>query len=58
MARRQVPDADDRVHGRGDDPATVVGDAEVVDLADGAPEFADEFARLDVDDADGEVVAA
>ena len=37
----EVPHADDGVHGCGDDPAPVGGEAEVADLADAAPELAD-----------------
>ncbi|KAL8955179.1 MAG: hypothetical protein Q9193_006869, partial [Seirophora villosa] len=58
MAGRQVPDADDRVHGRGDDPAAVAREAEVADRARAAPELAHQLLGLGVDDADGEVVAA
>ena len=57
VAGGEVPDADDGVHGCGDDPAPVGGEAEVADLADAAPELADQLASFDVDNADGEVVA-
>ena len=58
MAGRKIPHADDGIHGGGNDPATIVGEAEVADFADAAPEFAHEASGFDVDDADGEVVAA
>lgn len=58
MACWDVPDADDGIHRCSNDPAAVVRKAEVTDLADTAPEFSDEFPGLDVDDSDGEIVAA
>lgn len=58
VARREIPDADDGIHRRGNDPAAIVREAEVDDLAPAAPELADQLLRFRVDDADGEVVAA
>ena len=57
MPGGEVPHADDGVHGRGDEPAPVGREAEVADLADAAPQLADQLAGLGVDDAEGEVVA-
>lgn len=57
VAGGQVPDADGRVLRGGDDPAAVIGEAKVVDVAAAAPELADGLAGLDVDDADRVVVA-
>lgn len=41
MSCWEIPDADYGVHGCGDDPSTVVREAEITDLTDAAPEFAD-----------------
>ena len=57
VASREVPNADDGVHRRGDNPAPVRREAEVANLADAAPKLAYELAGLDVDDPKGEVIA-
>jgi len=57
MTCGEVPDTDDRVSGGGDDPAAVVGEAEIVDGGGRAEEFADDASAGDVDDADAVVGA-
>lgn len=58
VAGWKIPDTDHGIHRRGNDPAAIVRKAEVTNLADAAPEFSDEFSGFDVDDSDGEVIAA
>lgn len=48
----QVPYSNHGVHGGSDDPAAIIGEDEVIHLADASPEFTDKLPGLEIDDAD------
>ena len=47
----QVPNTNDRVHGCGDNPAAVIREAKVVDLAKASPELTDNVFGLGVNNS-------